>query len=438
MLAMTTPERTRGHLLQGSVLLIVAVAINGLGGFAFWWVAAWRGDPVAVGAAQELFAAVSVVICLTSMGLPVAVARYCADDSEPSAAVFRWSLAYTALTSLAGAALLIHVAPDQILRPLRSLGTGGAFAVVALLVAGMSFAVLVEVRLMALRRWGWVVGRVALVVGLRLPLLWLTPTEASRWLLLLVAGAPALSGLIGAAVLHRASPSPSWWRALPSSSPGWFRYSTVNYLGLLGSQGPMFVVPFVVAISVDSASFAPFYVAWAITQTAFVVPHMVGQAFLVEAAKPGADPRHQLRIALSVALGAMLAISVGSLAVGRFVGWSLGDDYQQTAALLPWLLAGCIPWALTSSVLAQARLRHDGIAVVCITTTFFVLTVGAAAVGSASDGVMGAARGWLVGNLVAAVVAGASLAAELRRMLPMGEDAEPILVPRELEVVVGS
>ena len=59
-------------------------------------------------------------------------------------------------------------------------------------------------------------------------------------------------------------------------------------------------------------------------------------------------------------------------------------------------------------------------------------------VGSASDGVMGAARGWLVGNLVAAAVAGASLAAELRTMLPTGEDAEPILVPRELDVVVGS
>ncbi|MGH9085644.1 MAG: lipopolysaccharide biosynthesis protein [Acidimicrobiales bacterium] len=435
---MTTPDRRRGHLLQGSVLLIAAVAINGLGGFAFWWVAAWRGDAVAVGAAQELFAAVSVVICLTSMGLPVAVARYCADDSEPSAEVFRWSLVYTAITSLAGAALLIHVAPDQILRPLRSLGTGGALAVVALLVAGMSFAVLVEVRLMALRRWGWVVGRVALVVGLRLPLLWWTPTDASRWLLLLVAGAPALSGLIGAVVLHRSSPSRGWWRALPRSSPGWFRYSAVNYLGLLGSQGPMFVVPFVVAISVDSASFAPFYVAWAITQTAFLVPHMVGQAFLVEAVKPGADHRHQLRIALSVALGAMLAIAVASLAVGRFVGWSLGDDYHQTAALLPWLLAGCIPWALTSSALARARLRHEGFTVMCITATFFGLTVGAVALGSASDGVAGASRGWLVGNVAAAAMAGATLLAELRSALGTPEAVEPILVPLELEAVVGS
>jgi O-antigen/teichoic acid export membrane protein len=420
------------------VLLIAAVAINGLGGFAFWWVAAWRGDAVAVGAAQELFSAVSVVICLTSMGLPVAVARYCADDSEPSAEVFRWSLVYTALTSVAGSALLIHLAPDQILRPLRSLGAGGAFAVVALLVAGMSFAVLVEVRLMALRRWGWVVGRVALVVGLRLPLLWWTPPDASRWLLLLVAGAPALSGLVGAAVLHRASPSRGWWRSLPGSSPGWFRYASVNYLGLLGSQGPMFVVPFIVAISVDSVSFAPFYVAWAVTQTAFVVPHMVGQAFLVEAAKPGADHRHQLRIALFVALGAMSAISVASLAVGRLVGWSLGDDYQQTAALLPWLLGGCVPWALTSSALAHARLRHDGKAVMCITTAFFALTVGAVAIGSADGGVTGASRGWLLGNLVAAVVAIAALATELRTMLGSGEEAAPVVVPRDLEVVVGS
>ena len=315
--------------MRGSAHLVLAVALNGAGGFAFWWVAAWRLPAADVGAAEELFTALMALTCLTSMGLPIAVARFSADETAASATIFRWSLVYTAATSALGAALLVWTAPGGLLAPIRSLGGPGAFFVLGLLTAGMSFAVLVEVRLMAMRRWGWVVGRVLLVVGVRIPLLWVDSGVASRWLFVLVAGAPALSGLLGSAVLHRTSPARAgWWRRLPDDTLDLLRYSTVHFVGLLGSQGPMFLIPLVVAVTVDSASYAPFYIAWAITQTAFVIPHMLGQTFLVETAKSGVDEdRHRL-VTLVLAAGTMGVIAVASFVVGPVLSWSLGSEYR--------------------------------------------------------------------------------------------------------------
>ncbi|MEO7428533.1 MAG: hypothetical protein ABIY48_04030, partial [Acidimicrobiales bacterium] len=213
---------------------VLAVAINGLGGFSFWLLVAGHFDADAVGSGQELFVAITVAVSLTSMGLPIAVAHFCADGSDQAEGTFRWSVVYSAATSVVGAGLLVALVPATTLAPLQSLGTPLTLAVLAALVAGMSLAVLVEVRLMALRRWGWVLVRVGLVVGLRLPLLWWVSAPASRWFVLLAAGAPALSGLIGAAVLLRGStPLLGAWRVPRDTLRAWFHFATVNYAGLV-------------------------------------------------------------------------------------------------------------------------------------------------------------------------------------------------------------
>lgn len=385
---------------------MAAVALNGAGGFAFWWLAARMHLSTDVGASQELFSAVMAITCLTSMGLPVAVARYSVDGSVGAANFFRWASVYTALTSFVGVALLLTLAPDELLRPVEGLGRIGAAATLAAVIVGMSLAVLVEVRLMALRRWGWVVVRVLFVIGLRLPLLWVNAAGPSTWLFVLVAGAPAVSGLAGAAVLHRAGAGRfGWWRHLPADAGASLRYSTVHHLGLVGAQGPMFLVPLVVALRIDSSSYAAFYIAWAVTQTAFVIPHMLGQTFLVETAKRGfADAGHQ-RLTLALALGTMTSIWVASVVIASALGASLGVGYAAVGTLLPWLLLGCIPWAVTSTVLAHARLHHESSVVVLVTTAFFVGTIGGVALLAPNGGGVGAAEGWLLGNVVAAALA---------------------------------
>ncbi len=422
------PARS-GHLLRGSVALVLAVAINGLGGFSFWWLVAGHFDADAVGAGQELFVAITVAVSLTSMGLPIAVARFCTDASDQAEGTFRWSVVYSAATSVIGAGLLVALVPATTLAPLDSLGAPLSLVVLAVLVTGMSLAVLVEVRLMALRRWGWVLVRVGLVVGLRLPLLWWVPAPASRWFVLLAAGAPALSGLVGAAVLMRGStPLLGAWQVSRHTLRAWFHFATVNYAGLLGTQAPMFVVPFIVALRVDDTGFASFYIAWAVTQMVFVVPHMLGQTYLVEAGRPDAEPDHQFRVLLALAGGFAAAAALASAGIGRAIGWSLGPEYHEVATLLPWLVAGCAPWAITSSLLARARHQHDSRFVVLVTAVFCVASLGCVVGFSASGGASGAASGWLVANVLVA-----GLAVVAARPLRAASH-ERVLVARPLEL----
>ncbi len=412
---MRTVDPGRRHLLRGSMSGAVAVGLNGLGGFAFWAILARSEEAVTVGSAQRLFTALLVVTYLTTLGLPISVAKHCPDGSRRSATLFRWALLATALSSVVGATGLVLVGGDGLLAPL---GVGGALrttALATLLVVGLSCAVLVEVRLMALRHWGWVVGRVVAVVVLRFPLLAVGPDDRAQWAFLLVAGLPAISGVVGAVVLHVISPRSEPVEA--NDRRAWTRFSLVNYLGLLGSQGPQFLVPLVVALQVTDVEYAPFYIAWGATAIVFMVPHMLGQTLLVESSKSGA-PRSALALmSLAVSMALAVVITLGSFGAGPIVSAVLGPDYRQVSTALPWLLGAAVPWSITCTALAHERSRANSRSVVLLTLLFAVAAVGATGVGVAAGGVMGAARGWFVANVLAGAASAAVLAPVVRRAL---------------------
>lgn len=391
-----------GELVQGSLWLVASVVLNGFGGFAFWWVAASTLSTDTVGSAQQLFTAVMVITYLTSMGLPIAVARYSRDDSRASQVLMSWALVITTASSVAGVVGYLALAPGTLREPIDHLPslTQGAFMLAT--VTGMSYAILIEVRLMALRRWSWVVARVALVVGLRFPLLAFHPADEALWLVILIGGTPAVSGFLGALVLRRLTHVRARLRPLPSEFRPWARYAGVNYLGLLASQGPNFLLPLIVALNVDNEAYAPFYIAWGITTVLFLVPHMLGQTLLVEAFKDGADFTHQLRIAYTLAVAAMAAALVASLIVAPVITRLLGEDYRKAQELLPWMVGAALPWAFTSISLARARALEHTSTIVAITAIFFAATLGMAAWLTPRHGVDGAAQAWFLGNVVTA------------------------------------
>jgi O-antigen/teichoic acid export membrane protein len=349
------------------------------------------------------------------MGLPVSVARYCPDESDDSARVFGWSLLYTSASSALATVLLLTLAPRHLLAPVLEHGPVIGAAALALLTVGMSFAVLVEVRLMTLRRWDLVVWRVVAVVVVRMPLLWIVPDEhRALAVLVLAAGSPALSGLIGAIALRRMHGSRVRLRPAPGELTSWLRYSNVNYLGLLGAQGPTFLVPVLVALQTGSAEFAPFYIAWTITTVVFVVPHVIGQTLLAEASKVDANADGQVPIALWLSIGFTGCAAASAWVIGPLLGSMLGEEYSAVATQLPWLLSAAVPWAITSTVLACARVRREGRTVVTVTAVFFAVTLTSVGVATATSGIDGAVRAWFVANVLAAAFALTSLPAPAR------------------------
>lgn len=402
------------HLVRGSVWLVAATAVAAGGGFLFWVIAAHVTATESVGRASALFTLALFLGYATNMGLPVAVSRYARDGSTQSATIFSWALLYTSVSSVIGCAVFFALAPDSVTAPLNEWGTPLGVVIFCAIVIGMSQTALIDVRLMVLRRWGWVLVRAALVALVRVPFLWLQPTSNSAmWLFLLIAGSQAVSGLVGLAVLR--GQAFNSLRPLPRQTGAAIRYASVNYLGQLAVQAPYFVVPVIVLLRVDPKTNAVFYVSWSVMAVVFLVTQMLGQALLVEGGKGNASVQAQARVALMLALGFTVVSTLVAYAGSSLVPLIYGDGYQRAESLVPTLMVGTIAWAATSTCLNLARIREDALSVIVVSMTFAAATLIPAALLAGNDALKGVGVAWIAGNVTAATIAVALWVAPSRR-----------------------
>ncbi|MCB1261721.1 MAG: hypothetical protein KDB33_15235 [Acidimicrobiales bacterium] len=422
-------QRAHLQVVRGSVWYIVSLSILSAGGLAYTAVAArvtsaeLGGDagPELMSRALFLTTALIFVNYASNMGLPVAVARFGPTGRRWINSLFLWALLYTTASSLVGTVAFFVAAnalfPPENMYPLVGNQWLAGLALFTFMVIGQSFAVLVEARLVTLRRWGWVVARVVIVVLVRFPM-FLIPAlrQNAVGLLVIQFGPPALSGFIGAAVLWRIGRSDGEGRLRPVP-PQWrpvLRFATVNYVAVLASQAPQFVLPLIVS-GYEPDQYGAFYLAWTIITVVFLVPHVTSQTVLAEASRDRSSVNRQTLMGLAVAGGVTLVLAVGSFALSGFAVDKLyGPDYELTGQIMPRMVAAAVPWAVTAMLLARVRVLLLSTATVIITGAFAVLTLLPAAIMVARSGVEGAANAWFLGNLAAAAVAVATTFATRR------------------------
>ncbi len=407
-------KRARGHrhLLTGSAVLVVGAAVQAASGAIFWLIAAKLDSKVDVGGAGKLNQSILFVTYLAGLGLPVALARYAARRDDDSDTTFTWAAIATtvAATTLGlGYVAVLHGSATEVLTQWHSLLGPLLFAVITV---GAALSMIADVRFMTARRWGLVMARITVVGVLRFPLLFLFRDHPHRslWLFVCAAGPVALSGMLCALAAPRAAGGRMRLGPRPTATRAAVRYSAVNYLSTLGYQAPYFALPVIVLASVSSEDYASFNVAWGIVAVAFYVPTALGQALLAEGGRDGAHLRSQVRLAMALALGLMVTGAV-AVAIGRdLVPTIYGSGYADAARVLPGMVAAGIPWAVTSLLLSEVRILHRHVATVAITLGLTVAIVVPALLlvpegGLTPSGIDGAAMSWLIGNLVAAVVA---------------------------------
>jgi O-antigen/teichoic acid export membrane protein len=394
------------HLLTGSAVLVVGAGVQALFGAVYWLIAARSDTAGDVGDATALFTSLLFVAYLSGLGLPVALARYATGRDDDSYAVTGWGVLAAGVASLVTSLAYLALVRTDATKALSSWQTVGGPVVFMVLAIGVTWSLLIDVRWMTLRRWDLVLARQSLLGLTRLPLL-LLPIDSDRAVFLfVVAMTPAaISGYLGIAALRRVTGAGPRLRPLPTSARAAARFSLVNWLATLAYQGPQFALPVIVLTHVSSEENASFYVAWGITAIALYVPYGIGQALLAEGGKDGAWLRGQVRIALLLA-GGLMTLAALATAVGRDIVTSVyGPDYAKAASVLPKLVAGTIPWAITSVYLTEARVRHRNLATVAITVTLTAVTLGLALALVDDHGLEGAANAFLVGNIAAAMVA---------------------------------
>ncbi|MCU1370920.1 MAG: putative polysaccharide biosynthesis protein [Ilumatobacteraceae bacterium] len=399
-------------LLQGSAWILIGLGGQAVLGFVFWLLGAQVASSTELGKASALFTAIQFVNYASGLGLTIALARHATLQSKESDALFGWAIVATVVSSvLFGSAYLalVDTASTRLVN-----GAAGSWAMFLVYTIGTSVGLLVDVRLMAARRWGWLVARVIGASLLRLPLVHLDlGVDPAMWLYTLMLAPMAVVGLASVPLLRRMGGGGVNWHR-PTTLAPFARYSGVNWVATLSSQAPQFVLPLVVAQSVRPSINASFFLAWTVTSLVFLVPAAIAQVLLVEDGKDaqadagarapvhGSERAHD---ALVFSLALASVAWVGSLVAGPAMVAIFGSDYDRIARLLPALMLAGIPWAVTSIRLSEARIRKDQPATVAITVTLGVTILVPTLLLVPSGGTTAATTAFLVGNVAGAAVA---------------------------------
>lgn len=385
---------------------MLTAGVQAVSGALFWLIAARVDTQTDVGHATALFTSVLFVGFLAGLGQPVAAARYAAGRTRDDHVLFAWGALATGVASAMFAVGYLLVVSPQAVEELRSWHGALGPAVFVFLCTGTALSLLLDVRLMTQRRWGLVLARASIAGVARFPLL-LLPLDGDRaaWLLVVAALPNAMLGFVGMAMLPKVTGDRHRLGPVPAAARAMVRYSAVNWLSTLTYQAPTFAMPVVVLVHVEADLNASFYVAWGVAALACYVPTAIGQALLAEGGRDGTHLRSQVRLGIVVAGGLMLVGAVAATLGRDLIVTLYGADYREAADVLPPLVTAAIPWAITSIYLTEARVRHRSGATVLITAVLSVAILLPALVLVPDEGIQGAATAFLVGNIVAAVVA---------------------------------
>ncbi|HEV2361313.1 MAG TPA: hypothetical protein VGS21_06410, partial [Acidimicrobiales bacterium] len=230
------------------------------------------------------------------------------------------------------------------------------------------------------------------------------PGNRAVWVLVVIAAPQALIGVLAALALPVAIGTGAGLRVPREWRPG-VRFSFVNWIAVLATQAPLFVLPLIVALRVPAAQNAQFYLAWSLTAAVSLVPGAIAQVVLVEGSRNDHRFRQQAAKATSVAVRLSGLALAGSFVLALLITTLYGPGYRLTAEILPPLVAASVPWSIAAIRLSEARLRFDHVTTVAVTVCLGggIIALGFALV--VALGAKGAVIAWDAGNVLAAALA---------------------------------
>ena len=402
------------HLIRGSSWVMAGILVQALTGILFWFLAASFETARTIGLASAIFASIQFINYATTLGLPEVIAAFPGSNKQQADTLLTRAVVATILATAVGAAVFLAAAWSPGVSNVLGNQVVVAWAIVAILGGGNAVAQLLDIHFMAHHRWGVVFSRNAVVGLARIPLLFLLDLDhASLGVLLAMSGPIALSGYVGLGVAAKVSGFVPRLRGHLSGSLLMLRYSAVQYMSHLALFAPQFVLPVLVLADVNPEVNANFFLAWTITTVVSIVPVIVGRVLVVEGSRTAGINR-QIRTGLVFAVSLMVVAVILAFPISRVMIEVYGEEFTLAADLLPRLVLGCLPWAVIAIALSAARVRHDHVGSVLVTTALAVSLVVLGLALVSRDGAVGAANAWLLSNTFSSLIAVAVLHRNLR------------------------
>ncbi len=409
-----SPSKLREHvstpLYTTAYLLIVTAFSTSLLGLPFWALAGRHYSARNVGQAAAMISALSLVSGIAQLGMTGVLPRYLPASGLRTRRFVL--ITYAAAGTVSLFLGLAAAATAGLWSP--SLGyiadQTSWFALFVVMTVASTISVLQDSVMTGLRQARWVpvenisfgIAKIALVILLAsshpksgVALAWMIPLVG----ILIPVNLAIFVRFIPAHVRRTAGGIPGWRRAdLRKLVIG-------NFAGDFSGLFIAFFLPVLVLNLAGARQAAFFFVPWTISMGIRLVAQNMATSMTVEAGFDETRRREHLRgVVIGTARLLLPIVAVVLLAAPQILGL-FGHSYARTGSLtLRLLVIATLPHAVSMLGLGLARVHHDGRFVAIVEVSDAILMLVLSIVLVPAIGIEGAATGWLVAQVLAAVL----------------------------------
>lgn len=403
----STDGSPNASILCNAASLVGTTGVTSVLGFGFWWIAAQRFPPSAVGTGSALISAMTLLGMVSVLGLGTLLMGELSRQPGREAGLITAAVLVSGVAGILLGAGFLVVAPAII--PALQFPLGGILES-SLFVLGVGLTALTTVidqamigllrgELQLLRNGVFAIVKLGC---LALAGLWLSGGASTAIFLAWIAGSFASLLSLGGVFIRERSTAQEWrpeWRALQGLRRTALEHHVLNVV----LQAPSLILPILVVVVISPNANAYFYPAWMIAGLAFVGPVTVSTALYAATSHTvsglAAKVLFSLKASLILALAAGIAIwAIAPLALSLF-----GMEYaRQGEFSLRTLILGVFPLIVRDHYVAVFRARERvGEAVIMIALGALVELV-AAVGGALLGGLPGLSLGWVLGVCIEA------------------------------------
>jgi O-antigen/teichoic acid export membrane protein len=394
-------------LYRNAVYLIMNYAVLGLSGFFFWIAAARLYSTEAVGLASSAISAAGLLTMISTLGMDFGLIRFLPGAGENRNALI--SSVFTIAGTLAISSTLIFTAGTGLWSPaLKSFLDNPvyfiAFVIFVLANTLQSLSAQCFVAARASRYvllQGIITGTLKFVPLVVLALYFEQPGIFLAWGIAIF-----ITALVSMIILMPRAYAgikflPSFYGELMRPV---FKFSLANFCGSICWSIPQSVLPLMVVNVLGAEQNAYFYIGWSIAGVVFMVPAGASYALLAE----GSHNEHKLSQEVRKSLKLILLMILPAIAVllgfGNFVLRLFGENYSDNALnLLRLLVVSSLPLSINYIFLTVRRVEKKMKSVILLTGFIAVSTLISSYFLMLPLGILGAALGWFISQVLAAL-----------------------------------
>src|SRR3989442_4908706 len=388
-------------MLANAGSLVGTMAITSVLGFAYWWLAARRFSPEAVGLASAAISAMTLLGTFGILGLGTLLL-----GELPRQRGKEFSLISAALILVGGVGVCLGVA-FAVVAPLFSTDfqiLGASFENIALFAVGVSLTAITLVLDQALlgllhgelQLWRNTLFAVVKLFALFISSIWLSHvTGLTIYATWIIGNVLSLAALASFVIVKKGWPGRNYlpqWGLLRKLGPSALKHHALN----ITLQAPALILPVMVTILLSAEANAWFYVSWTLAAIANMSSSALTMTlYAVSSAQPSALAS-KIRLTLGLALAVCVLANCVLLFGTEQVLGLFGQSYAEQAAWSLRILAlESFPFIIKNHYIALWRIRGQVAQTTLLTIAIGFLELGGAALGARIGGLTGLSLGWL-------------------------------------------